>query len=158
MRQRRADLRSTTKLRLHLSTSRWSPQTPDYILFLLPSSYLHYKGPTSRLMHCLSCAACCADPCVDRRQTPPNLQTCAFTQAINSMDLKAIGSAELVQDIEVVTQLFSPGAPMMLEVKVRAPFNLGGFLVCPQHSFGMKRTGAVAPFSWWRSTGRPFFS
>jgi len=35
------------------------------------------------------------------------------------MDLKAIGSAELVQDIEVVTQLFSPGAPIMLEVKVR---------------------------------------
>lgn len=35
------------------------------------------------------------------------------------MDLKAIGSAELVQDIKVVTQLFSPGAPIMLEVKVR---------------------------------------
>ncbi|CAN0121808.1 unnamed protein product [Ectocarpus fasciculatus] len=39
-------------------------------------------------------------------------------EAINNLDLKAIGSAELVQDISVVTQLFTPGAPMMLEVKM----------------------------------------
>eukprot|EP00903_Cladosiphon_okamuranus_P008511 g8175.t1 len=41
-----------------------------------------------------------------------------ISEAINSMDLKAIGSAELVQDIEVVSQLFSPGAPILLEVKM----------------------------------------
>ncbi|CBJ32857.1 Trigger factor (TF) [Ectocarpus siliculosus] len=39
-------------------------------------------------------------------------------EAINSLDLQAIGSAELVQDISVVTQLFTPGVPMMLEVKM----------------------------------------
>ena len=39
-------------------------------------------------------------------------------KAINEFDFKAIGSAELVQDVEVVTGLFTPGAPMLLEVKV----------------------------------------
>ncbi|CAM9813825.1 unnamed protein product [Scytosiphon promiscuus] len=41
-----------------------------------------------------------------------------INEAINSLDVKAIGSAELVQDLEVVTQLFNPGQPMMLEVKM----------------------------------------
>ena len=40
-------------------------------------------------------------------------------KAINEFDFKAIGSAELVQDVEIVTGLFTPGAPMLLEVKVK---------------------------------------
>eukprot|EP00752_Nemacystus_decipiens_P008079 g7221.t1 len=41
-----------------------------------------------------------------------------INEAIKSMDMKAIGSAELVQDKEVVTQLFNPGGPILLEVKM----------------------------------------
>ncbi|CAN0177495.1 unnamed protein product [Laminaria digitata] len=40
-----------------------------------------------------------------------------INKAINEFDFKAIGSAELVQDVEIVTGLFTPGAPMLLEVK-----------------------------------------
>lgn len=71
------------------------------------------------------------------------------------MDLKAIGSAELVQDIEVVTQLFSPGAPILLEVKVRAaPF---GVIFVAAHKaaisivFGVKRNGG--DFWYWAQHG-----
>ncbi|CAN0012822.1 unnamed protein product [Pylaiella littoralis] len=39
-------------------------------------------------------------------------------EAIKSIDVQPIGSAELVQDLEVVTQLYTPGAPIMLEVKM----------------------------------------
>lgn len=40
-------------------------------------------------------------------------------QAIENVDFKAIGSAELVQDAEVLLNLYTPGEPIMLEVKVR---------------------------------------
>eukprot|EP00904_Undaria_pinnatifida_P012763 jgi/Undpi1/8617/HiC_scaffold_25.g11082.m1 len=40
-----------------------------------------------------------------------------INKAINEFDFKAIGSAELVQDVEIVTGLFTPGSPMLLEVK-----------------------------------------
>lgn len=95
----------------------------------------HVCGPALLLSINFRSTALFALPTISsmrHRRAPPKprskLDLWAFrflTQAINSMDLKAIGSAELVQDIEVVTQLFSPGAPILLEVKVRA--SLGVF-------------------------------
>lgn len=42
-------------------------------------------------------------------------------QVIEGVDFKAIGSAELVQDAKVLLNMFTPGSPIMLEVKVSLP-------------------------------------
>lgn len=43
---------------------------------------------------------------------------CNRRQAVKSEDFRAIGNAELIQDPETLLQLFTPGQPIMMEVKV----------------------------------------
>lgn len=41
-----------------------------------------------------------------------------YSQAIENVDFRAIGSAELIQDPDTIMKMFTPGSPIMLEVKV----------------------------------------